>query len=33
MSFEQHSQLATKSIAANGDTHMSAKGIPHMGLG
>ncbi len=33
MGFEQHSQLATEPIAANGDAHMFAKGIPHVGMG
>jgi hypothetical protein len=33
MGFEQHSQLAAEPITANGDTHMSAKGIPHVGMG
>lgn len=33
MGFEQHPQLATEPIAANGDTHMFAEGIPHVGMG
>ena len=33
MGFEQHSQLATEPITANGDAHMFAEGIPHMGMG